>query len=129
MVENTEQEPIEPNQPNDQPQSNENGNGEVDPTKIHLKKNPVEFIGGMAAFFRSILSLRDGSYDVQSVLKNVREGIVFQGYNVWILICSIIVASVGLNMDSTAVIIGAMLISPLMGPIRGIGFGCGYSRF
>lgn len=124
-----------PNQ--DSPNTNGNGNGtgngngsnESDPTKIHIERNPAELISGLAGFFKSILSLRDGSYDVKGVIENVREGIVFKGYNVWILMCSIIVASVGLNMDSTAVIIGAMLISPLMGPIRGIGFGVGINDF
>ena len=40
-----------------------------------------------------------------------------------ILMCSIFIASIGLNMNSTAVVIGAMLISPLMTPIIGLGFG------
>mgnify|MGYP002079114643 CR=1 FL=1 len=52
----------------------------------------------------------------------IEKDIVFKGTNLWILIFAIIVASVGLNMNSTAVIIGAMLISPLMGPINGIGY-------
>lgn len=53
---------------------------------------------------------------------SIEKGIVFRGTNLWILIFAIVVASVGLNMNSTAVIIGAMLISPLMGPINGIGY-------
>lgn len=53
-----------------------------------------------------------------SIIKDV----VFKGTNLWILIFAIIIASVGLNMNSTAVIIGAMLISPLMGPINGMGY-------
>ncbi|RZK46203.1 MAG: DUF389 domain-containing protein, partial [Hymenobacter sp.] len=53
----------------------------------------------------------------------VEAGIPFQGTNLWVLVFAILVASVGLNVNSTAVIIGAMLISPLMGPIVGIGFG------
>ena len=52
----------------------------------------------------------------------VEKGVVFKGTNLWVLMCAILVASVGLNMNSTAVIIGAMLISPLMGPINGIGY-------
>ena len=102
---------------------------EADPTKIHLEKNPGEALSGLLGFIKKTLSLRDGSYDVKAVYDSVREGIVFRGYNVWILTCSIIVASVGLNMDSNPVIIGAMLISPLMGPIRGIGFGVGVNDF
>ncbi|HBL74903.1 MAG TPA: DUF389 domain-containing protein [Prolixibacteraceae bacterium] len=57
-----------------------------------------------------------------SVYEEIKKGIIFKGTNLWILIFAIIVASVGLNMNSTAVIIGAMLISPLMGPITGIGY-------
>jgi uncharacterized membrane protein len=56
------------------------------------------------------------------VTEEIKKGIEFKGTNLWILIFAIIVASVGLNMNSTAVIIGAMLISPLMGPINGMGF-------
>ena len=129
MKEDSEQEPKKADPEKEKQERSEEILGEKDPTKIHIEKNPAQIIGGFAGFFKSILSLRDGTYDVPGVLQNVREGIVFSGYNVWILVCSIIVASVGLNMDSTAVIIGAMLISPLMGPIRGIGFGVGINDF
>ena len=60
-----------------------------------------------------------------SVAGAIESGIVFRGTNLWILIFAIFVASLGLNVNSTAVIIGAMLISPLMGPIMGIGFSVG----
>ncbi|MBN8688609.1 MAG: DUF389 domain-containing protein [Chitinophagales bacterium] len=60
-----------------------------------------------------------------SVAGSIESGIVFRGTNLWILIFAIFVASLGLNVNSTAVIIGAMLISPLMGPIMGIGFSVG----
>lgn len=60
--------------------------------------------------------------DYSLVQESIEKAIVFKGTNLWILIFAIVVASVGLNMNSTAVIIGAMLISPLMGPINGIGF-------
>ena len=53
----------------------------------------------------------------------IESGISFRGTNLWVLIFAIIIASVGLNVNSTAVIIGAMLISPLMGPIIGVGYG------
>ncbi len=59
-------------------------------------------------------------YDI--VHSEIEKAIVFRGTNLIILICAILVASVGLNMNSTAVIIGAMLISPLMGPINGMGY-------
>ncbi len=98
---------------------------EVDPTKISIEKNPKTLVTNFVEFLKHTLSIRDGIVKFKEVIKDVEESIVFKGYNVWILVCSIIIASVGLNVDSTAVIIGAMLISPLMGPIRGIGFGVG----
>ena len=61
----------------------------------------------------------------ETVIENINNGVVFKGTNLWILIFAILVASLGLNVNSTAVIIGAMLISPLMGPIMGIGLGIG----
>jgi uncharacterized hydrophobic protein (TIGR00271 family) len=61
----------------------------------------------------------------ETVIENINSGVVFKGTNLWILIFAILVASLGLNVNSTAVIIGAMLISPLMGPIMGIGLGIG----
>jgi len=60
--------------------------------------------------------------DFEKIHKEIVSGIVFKGTNLWILVFAIIIASIGLNMNSTAVIIGAMLISPLMGPINGIGY-------
>ncbi|HOB78119.1 MAG TPA: TIGR00341 family protein [Bacteroidales bacterium] len=60
--------------------------------------------------------------DFETIYKEISQGVVFRGTNLWILACSIIVCSVGLNMNSTAVVIGAMLISPLLGPINGIGY-------
>lgn len=65
----------------------------------------------------------------EKIFETVNRGIVFRGTNLWILIFAIIVASVGLNMNSTAVIIGAMLISPLMGPINGIGYSIATYNF
>lgn len=59
----------------------------------------------------------------------IREGVSFKGTNIVILILAIFIASLGLNTNSTAVIIGAMLISPLMGPIIGIGLGVGIHDF
>lgn len=63
--------------------------------------------------------------ELQTVISNIDNGVVFRGTNLWVLIFAIFVASLGLNVNSTAVIIGAMLISPLMGPIMGIGLGMG----
>lgn len=76
-----------------------------------------------------ILNLREGEDDRAKTLEAVKKNITFRGANLWILSCAIIVASVGLNVNSTAVIIGAMLISPLMGPIVGAGFALGIYDF
>jgi len=66
--------------------------------------------------------LRSEMEEYNTIHTNIEQGIVFKGTNLWILVFAIVVASVGLNMNSTAVIIGAMLISPLMGPINGVGY-------
>jgi uncharacterized hydrophobic protein (TIGR00271 family) len=68
------------------------------------------------------ISLHQGEEKRESVLENIKQSISFRGSNLWILACAIVIASVGLNVNSTAVVIGAMLISPLMGPIVGAGF-------
>lgn len=67
------------------------------------------------------LNLRPEMDDPEKVLQAVHRDVSFRGINLWILITATLVASVGLNVNSTAVIIGAMLISPLLGPINGIG--------
>lgn len=72
--------------------------------------------------FLSFLDLHAGEEVRERVLDNVKSNTSFRGANLWILACAIVIASVGLNVNSTAVIIGAMLISPLMGPIVGAGF-------
>ncbi len=68
------------------------------------------------------ISLQFGAESKEKVLENIKSNISFKGSNLWILACAIVIASVGLNVNSSAVIIGAMLISPLMGPIVGAGF-------
>jgi uncharacterized hydrophobic protein (TIGR00271 family) len=61
--------------------------------------------------------------DVHLVHEQILHGIEFRGTNLWILIFAVFIASLGLNVNSTAVVIGAMLVSPLMGPIMGLGYG------
>ncbi len=61
--------------------------------------------------------------DFVGTVKSIKSGVVLEGSNLWVLICSVMIASIGLDLDSAAVIIGAMLISPLMSPILGIGLG------
>ena len=75
--------------------------------------------------FFSKVSQLGGDLDTAGAEKRIRKGIWFRGANVWILTFAIIIASVGLNVNSTAVIIGAMLISPVMGPILGVGLSIG----
>ena len=71
---------------------------------------------------KNLLNLRDGEDNKEKTLESVKKNIKYRGANLWILACAIIIASIGLNVNSTAVVIGAMLISPLMGPIVGAGF-------
>ena len=84
----------------------------------------MKFKEWITAYFRDTTNL-SGQLDVDAAARNIRGNIYFRGPNVWILAFSIIIASVGLNVNSTAVIIGAMLISPVMGPIIGMGLGLG----
>lgn len=73
-------------------------------------------------FLRELFDIKSDS-DPDATIEAVKKDIPFKGHTAWILIFSIFVASIGLNVGSTAVVIGAMLISPLMGPIVGIGLG------
>jgi uncharacterized hydrophobic protein (TIGR00271 family) len=65
----------------------------------------------------------------EATIEGIKKDVDFRGFTLWILMFSIIIASIGLNVNSTAVIIGAMLISPLMGPIMGIGLSLGINDF
>ena len=71
-------------------------------------------------FFKEVLDFRKEA-DRDHTINSIKADISIKGPNAWILICSILVASVGLNANSIPVVIGAMLISPLMGPILGFG--------
>ena len=75
-------------------------------------------------FLKITLNLTN-DVDIPAASENIRKNIPFRGPNVYILFVAIIIASVGLNVNSIPVIIGAMLISPLMGPITGLGLGLG----
>ena len=76
------------------------------------------------SLIREIADISD-SIDTDDAAVRIKSNIWFRGPNVWILAFSIVIASVGLNVNSTAVIIGAMLVSPLMGPIVGVGYSLG----
>ena len=71
-----------------------------------------------------VAGIRNGT-DVESTIRTIHSGIPLKGYNLWMLVCSAALASLGLDTNSTAVIIGAMLISPLMSPILGVGLSLG----
>lgn len=71
-------------------------------------------------FVSELLNIHDDT-DRETTVESIKKDISFKGHNAWILVFSIFVASIGLNVSSTAVVIGAMLISPLMGPIVGVG--------
>lgn len=75
-------------------------------------------------WFKDFLDLREGS-DREGAAQSIISGKLMRGSNAWMLVCSIMIASLGLNLNSGAVIIGAMLISPLMNPILGVGLGIG----
>ncbi len=75
------------------------------------------------------LNLDSDVEEYDRIHETITKDVVFKGTNLWILVFAIIVASVGLNMNSTAVIIGAMLISPLMGPINGMGYSLATYNF
>jgi uncharacterized hydrophobic protein (TIGR00271 family) len=75
-------------------------------------------------WFQRIFNIKDGT-DYSNTAKSITVGIGIRGTNVWLMICSALLASIGLDTNSTAVIIGAMLISPLMSPILGVGYSMG----
>ena len=80
-------------------------------------------------FLSEYLDLRKDKDNELETVDSIRKGVEFKGANLWILIFAIFMASLGLNVNSTAVIIGAMLISPLMGPIMGVGLSVGLNDF
>jgi len=81
------------------------------------------------SFLEEYMDVRRDKADESEAVKSIREGVEMKGATIWILIAAILLASLGLNVNSTAVIIGAMLISPLMGPIMGVGLAIGLGDF
>ncbi len=79
--------------------------------------------------FKKYFDLRTDKESEEGTIIEITKGVNFRGANLWILIFAIFLASLGLNVNSTAVIIGAMLISPLMGPIVGMGLAVGIRDF
>lgn len=86
--------------------------------------NGRNFIDKLKELASSTVNL-NGHIDTEAAENTIRRNIFFKGPNAWILAIATIIASVGLNVNSIPVVIGAMLISPLMGPIFGLGLGLG----
>lgn len=87
-----------------------------------------QFIKLLFSFLRERFSIIDMA-DPQATIDGIKKDVDFRGFALWILIFSVFIAAIGLNVNSTAVVIGAMLISPLMGPIMGIGLSLGINDF
>ncbi|MGA9269601.1 MAG: DUF389 domain-containing protein [Lutimonas sp.] len=86
-----------------------------------VQKEFKGFFESLREYIPKLLTIRVGT-DKEATAERIREAISIKGQTAWILVFSILIASIGLNVSSTAVVIGAMLISPLMGPILGIGY-------
>jgi uncharacterized hydrophobic protein (TIGR00271 family) len=95
-------------------------NVKTEQSKAAVKEDAKGLLVSLKTFLIELLDFRHDT-DREATIAAIKSDIPFKGATAWILICSIFVASVGLNANSTAVVIGAMLISPLMGPILGIG--------
>lgn len=89
----------------------------------------LEELGEKLRYLKGLFDLQEGKEEDLATIEEIKKNIEFRGANLWILIFAILVASVGLNVNSTAVVIGAMLISPIMGPIMGIGLSAGINDF
>jgi uncharacterized hydrophobic protein (TIGR00271 family) len=92
----------------------------VEEKKEAVRKDAQGLFTSVKTFLSELLDFRDDT-DRDATVTAIKADIPFKGATAWILVCSVFVASIGLNADSTAVVIGAMLISPLMGPILGVG--------
>ncbi|NCT17013.1 MAG: DUF389 domain-containing protein [Flavobacteriia bacterium] len=87
---------------------------------VNLKNSAQSTFHNIKKFMTELLDIRHDT-DTETTVEEIKKEISFKAHNAWILIFSIFVASIGLNVSSAAVVIGAMLISPLMGPIVGVG--------
>jgi len=96
--------------------------------KEELKFNFSAFLKSLKSYLITTVSIRE-DVDFEGSVEAMKKDIDFKGVNVWVLGASIVIASIGLNVNSTAVVIGAMLVSPLMGPIVGLGLSIGINDF
>jgi len=97
---------------------------DLDVKKQEVKKEFSGFFGSIKRFLKHLLEIRTDT-NKEGTVQQIKDGISMKGHTAWILVFSILIASIGLNANSTAVVIGAMLISPLMGPILGVGMSIG----
>jgi uncharacterized hydrophobic protein (TIGR00271 family) len=89
----------------------------------------MSFFRSVKIFFQEHFNLDEDKADETLIVETIKRDVQFKGPNLWALVFAIFIASIGLNVNSTAVIIGAMLISPLMGPIMGVGLGVAINDF
>ena len=89
----------------------------------------LRLLVALKEFLKERFNLEEDKANEEEIIAAIKKGVEFRGTNLWVLVFAIFIASIGLNVNSTAVIIGAMLISPLMGPIMGIGLGIGINDF
>jgi len=94
------------------------------PSSKEIGKSFKGFLNTVWGFFDDLTDLQEGM-DRKGTIQNIKNNKKMKGANAWLLMCSIMIASLGLDLNSPAVIIGAMLISPLMSPILGVGLGIG----
>lgn len=76
-------------------------------------------------YLKMVLSLKRDQEDEIDTYNEIKEGALFKGTNLWIMVMAMFISCIGLNINSKAAVIGAMIISPLMGPVFGIGFALG----
>ena len=105
-------------------EENNKTENELNVKKEEVKKEVRGLLGGVKGFLVELLNIK-GDTNKEGTLKDIKSTISMKGHTAWILVFSITICSIGLNANSTAVVIGAMLISPLMGPILGVGLSIG----
>jgi uncharacterized hydrophobic protein (TIGR00271 family) len=98
--------------------------GEKPAGKTGHSRDIARVFATLRKIFREATEIRSDA-NIEGTIETIHKDMVFRGPNVWVLICSIFICSIGLDTNSTAVIIGAMLISPLMGPILAVGLAIG----
>ncbi|QSE98188.1 TIGR00341 family protein [Fulvivirga lutea] len=94
-----------------------------------MSNSGVRLLVSLKNYLKELFNLSEGKERDEITIQEIKKGVEFKGTNLWILIFAIFIASIGLNVNSAAVVIGAMLISPLMGPIMGVGMGAAINDF